>query len=227
MKLKPLVVLLALALSIYPLGSNPAIAQIKGCQVFNFKELFTADYSSGSKWRNGSVDLEITWSATMSHIYDEAMTKPFTQRELGWVRTAIQSWDKALATISFREVDPAESPQLAIGFVALKSSAVQSDAMAYWNTWVSNGVRHRATIKLKASETQWFSKKSQFTHSVQHEIGNILGLGDLQASSTFESALEDPWQPPYGRPTLSSFDVAMIRQLYGERSCSHLDTSKS
>ena len=63
--------------------SNPAMAQIKGCQVFNFKELFIADYSTGSTWRDGSVDLEITWSASMDHIYDEAITRPFTQRELG------------------------------------------------------------------------------------------------------------------------------------------------
>ena len=227
MKLKLLAIFLAAALSIYPLGSNPAGAQNKGCQVFNFKELFIADYSTGSTWHDGSADLEITWSATLSQIYDEPTTRAFTERELSWVRSAIQSWDKALATLTFREVGPAESPQISIGFVALKSAAVQSDAMAYWNTWATNGVRHRATIKLKASETQWFSKKSQFTHSVQHEIGNILGLGDLKASSTFTSALEDPWQPPYGRSALSSFDVAMIRQLYGETHCSHFAISKS
>lgn len=227
MKLKPLAVLLAVALSIYPLGSNPAVAKIKGCHVFNFKELFFADYSTGSIWRNGSVDLEITWSATMSQIYDEATTQPFTHRELGWIRTAIQSWDNALAKVSFREVTSSESPQIAIGFVTLESSEAQSNAMAYWNTWVSNGVRHRATIKLKASEVQWFSKKSQFIHSVQHEFGNILGLGDLKPNSTFASALEDPWQPPYGRSNLSSIDVAMIRQLYGEPICSNFVTSKS
>jgi len=226
-KLKLLAVLLAVALSIYPLGSNLAMAQIKGCQVFNFKELFIADYSTGSTWRDGSVDLEITWSASMDHIYDEAVSRPFTQRELGWIRTAVQSWDKALATLSFREVAPAESPQITIGFVTLKSSESQSNAMAYWNTWVANGVRHRATIKLKASAAQWFSKKNQFTHTVQHELGNILGLGDLQPNSTFASALEDPWQPPYGKPNLSSLDVAMIRQLYGEPNCFHFVTSKS
>ena len=227
MKLKPIAVLLAVALSIYPLGHIPAMAQIKGCQVFNFKEFFIADYNTGSTWRDGSVDLEITWSASMDHIYDEAITRPFTQRELGWIRAAIQSWDKALATLSFREVAPSESPQITIGFVTLRSSEAQSNAMAYWNTWVANGVRHRTTIKLKASEAHWFSKKNQFTHSVQHELGNILGLGDLQPSSTFASALEDPWQPPYGKPNLSSLDVAMIRQLYGEPNCSNFMTSKS
>jgi hypothetical protein len=226
-KLKPIAVLLAVALSIYPLGHIPAMAQIKGCQVFNFKEFFIADYNTGSTWRDGSVDLEITWSASMDHIYDEAVSRPFTQRELGWIRTAIQSWDNALATVSFREVTSSELPQIAIGFVTLESSEAQSNAMAYWNTWVSNGVRHRATIKLKASEVQWFSKKSQFIHSVQHEFGNILGLGDLKPNSTFASALEDPWQPPYGRSNLSSIDVAMIRQLYGEPICSNFVTSKS
>jgi len=226
-KLKLLAVLVAAALSVYPLGSNPAAAQIKSCQVFNFKALFIADYSTGSKWDNSNGNLQITWSARSPRIYDENTVRPFTDSEMEWIRTAIKSWDNALATVSFREASSEDSPQITIGYVELKPAEVQLDAMGFWNTWVESGVRYRATIKLKSSEVRWFSSKNQFIQTVQHELGNALGLGDLKPSTAFVSVLEDPWQPPYGQSNLSSTDVAMIRQLYGESTCTKkLQTKK-
>jgi len=190
------------------------------CQSFDFKKIFYADYTTGSRWDNRQGNLEISWSARATIINDEDSARTFSEKEIAWIRTAIKSWDDALSTVSFREVDATQSPAIVIGFVALKPSAVQLDAMAFWSAWVENGIRHRATIKLKTSESKWFSVKSQFTHTVQHELGNVLGLGDLAPSSSLTSVLEDPWQPPYGKPALSSIDAAMIRQLYGESSCS-------
>ena len=220
MKLKVVsIALTAFALFISPFTSNPAMAVGEKCQTFDFKQLFIADYSTGSKWDNSSGDLRITWSATSTVIYDEEIVRPFTDKEISWIRTAFKSWDNALDTVSFREVDASESPQVTIGFVALKPSQVQLNAMGFWNAWVENGSRYRATIKLKASETKWFSNKSQFIHSTQHELGNTLGLGDLTPTTSFNSVLEDPWQPPYGKFNLSSTDVAMVHQLYGESTC--------
>ena len=218
-KLKPLAVIAVVALYIYPLGSNPAAAQINSCQVFNFKALFIADYSTGSKWDNSNGKLQITWSARAPRIYDENTVRPFTESEMEWIRIAIKSWDNALATVSFREANSEDSPQVTIGYVEFKPAEVQLDAMGFWNTWVESGVRYRATIKLKSSEVRWFSSKNQFIQTVQHELGNVLGLGDLKPSTAIVSVLEDPWQPPYGKYNLSSTDVAMIRQLYGESTC--------
>ncbi len=220
MKLRFVAAALAgLALFVTLLTPSSALASAQSCLLYDFKQLFIADYSTGSKWDNSQGDLEITWSANAANIYDENMKRAFSANELIWIRTAFNSWDNALSTLSFREVQGWESPQIAIGFVDLKPSNVQLNAMGFWNTWVQNGVRTRATIKLKASETKWFSNKAKFTHTVQHELGNVLGLGDLAANDSFISVLEDPWQPPYGNPVLGSNDVAMIRQLYGESEC--------
>ena len=196
------------------------------CQSFDFKKIFYADYTTGSKWDNSSGDLQITWSANSSTIYGETVARAFTELQTSWIRTAFRSWDNALDTISFREVAPAENPQIVIGFVDLKPSGVQLDAMGFWNTWVSNGNRYRATIKLKSDKTKWFSNQSHFIHTVQHELGNTLGLGDLAPSKSIVSVLEDPWQPPYGKAALGTTDVAMIRQLYGETSCANISTIK-
>jgi Matrixin len=214
---------MALANTLTPISAQ---AIVKKCTIYDFKRIFIADFATGSKWDNSSGDLQITWSPNSSTIYDETVADAFTELEISWIRTAFRSWDNALETVSFREVAPAERPQIVIGFVDLKPSEVQLDAMGFWNTWVSNGNRYRATIKLKVDNTKWFSNKSHFIHTVQHELGNTLGLGDLAPSKSVVSVLEDPWQPPYGKSALSTTDVAMIRQLYGETSCATISTTK-
>lgn len=227
MKLKAISTLLIfLALFFNPHTYSSATANTQACSTFDFKQIFFADYSTGSKWDNSNGNLHITWSARSARIYDENTVRPFTENEIEWIRTAIRSWDNSLTTVSFREVNSEDSPQITIGFVELKPSEVQLNAMGFWNTWVESGVRYRATIKLKSSQVQWFSIKSQFIQTVQHELGNTLGLGDLKPSTTFVSVLEDPWQPPYGKSNLSSTDVAMIRQLYGESTCTKKIQSK-
>ncbi|CAB4878426.1 MAG: hypothetical protein F2786_07080 [Actinobacteria bacterium] len=227
MKLKTLsTIVVCLAIFISPLNTHPAVAITQKCPIFDFKQMFIADYTAGSRWDNSSGDLHITWSSRSTSIYDETIARPFSDKENAWIRIAFQSWDDALDTISFQEVDPTASPEIVIGFVPLKPSAIQLNAMGFWNTWVADGIRYKATIKLKASDMKWFSNKNQFIHSVQHELGNALGLGDLNPNSAFTSVLEDPWQPPYGRSHLGDTDTAMIRQMYGESTCTPILTTK-
>lgn len=102
------------------------------CQSFDFKKIFYADYTTGSRWDNRQGNLEISWSARATIINDEDSARTFSEKEIAWIRTAIKSWDDALSTVSFREVDATQSPAIVIGFVALKPSAVQLDAMGFW-----------------------------------------------------------------------------------------------
>jgi len=198
---------------------TPAFATAEKCPTYDFAKIFSADFTTGSHWDNRSGNLKITWSAKSESIYDENASKKFTEKELNWLRAAFQSWDQALQTITFVEVAPTADPQIVIGFVKLNPSTVQLDAMGFWNSWVQDGIRYRATIKLKDSETKWFSKRNQFIRTAQHEIGNVLGLGDISPTAEFVSVLEDPWQPPYIDTHLSDSDIAMVRQLYGESTC--------
>ena len=213
------------ALIAYPFSPSQAATSQEQCPRFNFADLFVADYTTGSHWDNGGGNLQITWSAKESRIYDEEAVRPFTDTELGWIRTAFQSWDLALNTVSFVEVEANAYPEIVIGYVPLKPSAIQPNAIGFWNAWIANNFRYHASIKLKASELSWFGKGDQFTHTVQHELGNVLGLGDLNPTPTLESVFEDPWQPPYGRSQLSNVDIAMMRQLYNESTCTSTFTS--
>ena len=202
------------------LSSPSAIAAQLKCQKFNFNKLFYADYKSGTHWDNSSGVLQITWSTQSVKINDEVTNRSFTDNERTWLRAAFKSWDSALSTVEFLEVLPTDNPQISIGYVALNPQNLQPDAYGFWTSWATAGSRNKATIKLKVSEAHWFSKKNQFIHSVQHELGNVLGLGDITPTDAFASVLEDPWQPPYGRTKLSNTDIALIKQLYGEnRNC--------
>lgn len=220
------VALATIAVLLSPINTNSATAINEKCAIYDFKEIFFADFRTGSKWDNSQGARTITWSAGAMTIYDEDSVRPFTETEIDWIRSAFKSWDDALNTVTFLEVAPSETPEVVIGFVGLKPSNVQLTAMGFWNTWVENGKRYKATIKLKAADKKWFAVRSQFIHTVQHELGNVLGLGDLKPSKSFASVLEDPWQPPYGKPALGTTDVAMIRQLYGETSCANSSTIK-
>jgi len=194
-------------------------AQAEVCPVYNFQSIFFEDYYVGTKWDNRSGNRSITWSANASVIHDESVTRSFTLEELEWIRSAFQSWDDALDSVKFSETPQSAQAEIVIGYVALTSAANQLGATGYWNAWWSNNWRNRATIKLKVGSTSWFSVKNQFIHAVQHELGNVLGLGDIMPTSDFASTQEDSWQPPYGPIPLNDYDTGMIRQLYGESTC--------
>jgi len=201
------------------LSTISATAAQTTCKPFNLTKLFYADYSTGSHWNNTGLKNQITWSAQSPVINEETTNKAFTDQELTWIRTAFNSWDRALNSIDFLEVGPTAAPQITIGYVDLTPSKIQPNAFGFWTAWVSDSKRNRASIKLKSSKSEWFSNSEQFIHTVQHELGNVLGLGDIAPTPKFASVLEDPWQPPYGNSKLGATDISLIRQLYGEATC--------
>jgi hypothetical protein len=194
-------------------------AQAEDCPTYNFQSIFYDDYYPGIKWDNRGGIKNITWSANASVIHDESVVRSFSPEELEWVRSAFQSWDEALDSVKFSETTQSTQAEIVIGYVALTSAVNQPGATGYWNAWWNNNWRNRATIKLKVGNTSWFSVKNQFIHAVQHELGNVLGLGDILPTNNFASTQEDSWQPPYGPIPLGDYDIGMIRQLYGESTC--------
>jgi len=194
-------------------------ANAEECPTYNFQKLFNDEYYPGTQWDNRFGIRDITWSANESVIFDEPLVRSFTPEELTWVRDAFQSWDNALDTAKFTEVPISSGAEINIGYVALTSAGNQPNSFSYWNAWWTDNWRYKATIKLSVSQTSWFTVKNQFIHAVQHEVGDVLGLGDIYPSAEFTSVQEDDWQSPFGEIPLSNFDIGMVRQLYGESTC--------
>jgi hypothetical protein len=197
---------------------NPAAAFAEDCPTFDFSTLFYDDYNSGVAWASPGEKKTITWSTNSESIYDEVTARPFTVEEEAWVVEAVKGWDDVLSNITFQKTDNGSSAEIAIGWVTLTSAERQTNATAYWNGWGKNGIRNKGTIKLRVT-APFLAKREGVIHAVQHEVGNVLGLGDIKPNSAFESKQEDPWQEPYGQATVSDFDAQIIRQLYGESTC--------
>jgi hypothetical protein len=204
-------------------------AQAEVCPVYNFQSLFFEEFY-GTRWDNRAGNIEITWSLNRTVIRDENIVRNFSGKEQVWVREAFTSWDDALSTVSFKEAANPDTAQISIGLVPLN----QPGAAGFWNaTWFGNW-RNVATIKIKesiiASNELSIKSKTPFVDSdtfqrnwligiVQHELGNVLGLGDIKPDSGVVSIQNDPFNSNATFNPLRESDVAMMRQLYGESTC--------
>lgn len=194
---------------------KPTLVNAEECTKQDFVSLFYDDYYPGTSWAQGGVQKTIKWTTSVSEIAGDTVSRAMTSNEMIWLREAIQSWDEATTSISFEESTDG-SGELSIGWVPRQK--IHPDAMAYWNAWWSGGTRYRATIKF-GDGIAFLKNKNGFIHAARHEIGNVLGLGDIKPSEAFSSVMEDPWQPPFGNLLLDDFDYKLIRQLYGESTC--------
>ena len=208
---KGLIALLATLSLVLPV--NMSSARAEECPTYDFSSIFFEDYYPNKKWTAIGQTKTITWSINAGVIVDEVVTRKFSLSEVEWIKTAIKSWDDVLSSISFQQTEN-EVADLLIGYVPLTSNT----NAGYWNAWWLGDIRNRATIRLKSTET-FFQKKDGFIHGLQHELGNVLGLGDIKPSDGIQSVLEDPWQIPYGQVPLSNYDIGLIRQMYGESTC--------
>jgi hypothetical protein len=181
------------------------------CPVYDFSSLFYEEYFPNSVWKIK----EISWSTNSLNIHNKDISRKFSPDEVSWVRSAIKSWDDAIDSISFKELTDPTNANINIGLVDLG----QSEFGGYWYSyWDSNKIRNRAFIQINSSN-RFLNEESKFIHVVQHELGNVLGLGDIRSSGDVISVLEDPLEFPYGNKTLSDLDTGLIRQLYGESTC--------
>ena len=179
------------------------------CLTYNLSSLFYDDYFPGTKWQNK----EISWSINSPVIYNKNISRSLSDTEVVLVRQAIKSWDDALDTVSFKEISDYQNAEINIGLTDLSNSF-----SGYWNALWQNNIRYKAYIQINALD-QKIVNEDRFIHTVQHEVGNVLGLGDIERSGDINSVLEDPFEFPFGNKTLSDFDTGLIRQLYGESTC--------
>jgi hypothetical protein len=188
------------------------------CKKFDFDTLFNSGFYPGWTWTTGGVAKTVTWAAvdapvgkTPPTIAGEKTSRSLTNNQKAWLRVAFNSWDLASEALTFSEVDVLNNPKILVGIV---------DSGYGWSLYAitSEGPLSEAWIKLDGKDSR-LSERDSFISMAQSYIGNILNLGDLKASSDFESVMETPVQAPFGRATLSNFDIALIRQLNGESTC--------
>jgi hypothetical protein len=215
--LKKIVYSLLILSLLVPVNISPAKAE--ECPTYDFSTIFFEDYYPNKKWTFSGGSKIITWSPNAKIINGELVSRVLSLGEIEWIKMAIKSWDEVLESISFQQID-SETADLLIGWVPLTSGTNTSsyETYAYWNSWWVGDIRNRATIRMKQT-AKFIQSKEGFIHVLQHEIGNVLGLGDIRPSNSFESVLEDPVQVRSEQVPLSNYDIGLIRQMYGESTC--------
>ena len=200
-------------------GLVPGMARAEeDCSPADLSTAFYDDYHPGTKWARVGEKAIITWTIKSQTVFNESITREPTEAEVATIRQGISSWDLQLETVEFQE-SLSDAALLTIGWVPMSSGITQAGALGYWNAWWSGSlIRNKATIKLR--DNSLISRDAAaLLLAVQHEVGNVLGLGDIVPTTAFDSVQEDPWPDLSPRAVLSDFDVRMIRTLYSESTC--------
>ena len=205
------------ALALFMLPVQPlAVAEQESCPTFNFKEVFYFGYTdSYPTWTPPGVPRVITWSTLDSgELNGKTVRAAFQNQNKEWLREAFQSWDDALDTISFSEIQSSEAADIKIAW----TQVLQLDYESLFSVKAPAGLRASATIEFKHF-SPFLLFKENFIQAAQSDIGHILGMGYITPKPDLVSVMEWPFQAPYMQIPLSGFDVALIRALYSESTC--------
>ena len=170
--------------------------------------LFFEDYYA-VKWNQETI----TWNFAEEQIvtaYEEkeySVIKP-TQQSVAYTTNAFQLWDDALDSINIEQSQNPDNADITIGII----DNVPGRNHGYWESvWDENNEIIYSTIIIEKNLTG-----ALYLTTILHEIGNVLGLGDISPRQDIKSIQEDPFPEIFVGSSLWEFDVQMIKQLYGE-----------
>lgn len=178
-----------------------------------YEDLFYSDYF-GVRLTPGGQHRVVTWSST-NDILDVPFGSPVAAAGditpyLGEIERAFQLWDDALDTISFQRTDAGNDADIT---VALTDLGGRGGTWGFWNsTWDFNRIVTKSSIQFDIADAPVISMVT----IALHEIGNVLGLGDINPTTAFRSIMEDPIPETFLSDTLWEEDVALIRRYYEE-----------
>lgn len=186
------------------------------CRTFNFSQTFNFGYNPDfPTWTTPGVKRVITWVALDSgELNGKRIQRSLGTPNLEWLKEAFQSWDDALDSVSFQQINAGSNADIKIGW----TQVLQLDYETLFQVRTAQPVRANASIELKTGSV-FLIFKENFIQAVQADIGHILGMGYINPSTEFESVMEWPFQAPYGQVPLGEFDVSLIRAIYSESTC--------
>ncbi len=213
---KRLLVVISASLLLCSLSQMSTASAQEICRTFILNQTFNFGYNSDfPTWTSPGVKIVITWVALDSgELNGKKIQRSFGTQQSVWIREAFQSWDDALDSISFQEINSGVTADIKIGW----TQVLQLDYETLFQVKTAQPTRSNASIELK-NGSAFLIFKANFLQAVQSDIGHILGMGYVTPSSEFDSVMEWPFQPPYGDAPLNEFDVSLIRYIYSESTC--------
>ena len=132
----------------------------------------------------------------------------FTSAQENIAIEAMSNWDEALPNVHFTLSTTNTLPDI---FFCIGSTDLPN-ATGQWNSSynISDRTVTRSLIRFEESKPNLDMRKIAL-----HEIGNVLGLGDIKPNGSINSIMESPTdQNNYVESGLSDFDISMINTIY-------------
>lgn len=177
--------------------------------------IFYSDHES-VRWTEPGTPVEITWSVAdfrlqMPDGLELATARPASPH-LPVLREAVGLWDAALETVSFRETGTGNAADVTF---ALSPIDGPWGVFARWAHAVGpDRVIDKAVVRFDPADID--RAPHWLLTTALHEIGNVLGLGDIRPSPAIRSVQEDTFPERFADDALWPDDVALIRAYYGD-----------
>ena len=180
--------------------------------MIDLDSIFYEDFYD-AKWSTNAGEVRsITWSAEDNRLKlpggDYVLATESLDNYLVNIRKAFKVWDNAIESIAFEEKNIGNSADITIAATDIDGSG---GINGYWNYALdSNRNIIEATIRFDSSDLN----NGWLLTTAMHEIGNVLGLGDLSDSNQYKSVQEDPFPKKFKGRKLWEYDKTLIDQIY-------------
>ena len=180
--------------------------------MYNFDELFYEDFY-GIRWTEAIAPVTVTWSIVNTTLVlpfggDTAEAVQDSTPYLDVFSRAFDLWDNALNSVTFQLTEEGNAADVALAITALDGR----DVDGWWTASWIDGFFTEAAIQFAPSGIS----NGDLLTTALHEIGNILGLGDIRPTTSLRSVMEDPFPEYFSGDALWADDVDLIRSYYGE-----------
>jgi len=231
MKLSRLVAFALLGL----LGIVVAPSQVvvaDNCPVINYSS-FGFEKTPAANWKNSEPVRVITWSSNETFIYPDPVSTQFSSTEQAWLQEAFDSYGEILDSVAFQKITTPSTANIVIGYTLLSKGVIPTETtggtFGLWmfNPGLQTGAIQLLDAKLRPKNLTLFDTHDTFIHAVQNELGNLLGVPDVDrkvAQKALVTIYDTGKFNAYGQVKINDYDAATMRQLYGESTCSSLYT---
>ena len=232
MKITRLVVLALIGLS--GIVVSPAQAVVAdSCPVIDYST-FGFEKTPAANWKNSEPVRVITWSSNETFIATDPVSTQFSPTEQAWLQEAFDSYGEILDSVAFQKITTPSSASIVIGYTLLSKGIIPTETTGgNFGLWMFNygsGAIQLLDAKLRPKNFTLFDSHDTFIHAVQNELGNMLGVPDVDAKGPKRALVtiyDTSKLATYGQVKINDYDAATMRQLYGESTCSSSYTAEA
>jgi hypothetical protein len=221
--------LAALGLLVATIQFIPTPALAEDCPVIDYAKLSFGKSVPTARWKNSDPVRVITWTSNATFIQPDQVSTSFSNTEQAWMQQAFDNFGEILDSVAFQKVDSQADANIVIGYTMLSKGKIPTETTGgNFGLWGFNPALQKSGIqlldpKLWPKNFKFFKSDATFILPVQNEIGNVLGVPDVDPFGPKQSLVtiyDTSKFDTYGQLKINDNDAAIIRQLYGESTCS-------